>query len=79
MRRVLFAFATLSLVTVAPTATDAQRRDATSQRAESPAVKLSRNGICHPRGGTYYSRTIHYTPYRSMDECIRAGGRRPKR
>lgn len=32
-----------------------------------PAVKMSKTGICHPRGGSYYNRTQNYTPYPSMD------------
>ncbi|MEL6239390.1 MAG: hypothetical protein AAFQ90_12480 [Pseudomonadota bacterium] len=43
-----------------------------------PAVKMSKSGICHPKGGTYYSRTKNYTPYPSMKACLEAGGRRPK-
>lgn len=45
--------------------------------AAEPPVKKSRNGICHPKGGTYYSRTKHYTP---MTPCrpasTAAAGRR---
>lgn len=44
-----------------------------------PAVKMSKTGICHPRGGSYYGRTQNYTPYPSMEACIKAGGRPPKR
>ncbi|MEV3820587.1 hypothetical protein [Aeromonas dhakensis] len=47
--------------------------------AAEPPVKKSRNGICHPKGGTYYSRTKHYTPYDSMQACLDSGGRAPKR
>jgi hypothetical protein len=46
---------------------------------ESPPVKKSKSGICHPKGGTYYSRTKNYTPYSSMEACIKSGGRRPKK
>lgn len=47
--------------------------------AESgPAVKMSKTGICHPKGGTHYSRTKNFTPYPSMDACIKAGGRPSK-
>lgn len=45
----------------------------------SPAVKMSKTGICHPRGGSYYARTQNYTPYPSMEACLKAGGRPPKR
>jgi hypothetical protein len=44
-----------------------------------PAVKMSKTGICHPRGGSYYNRTQNFTPYPSMEACIKAGGRAPKR
>ena len=47
--------------------------------AAEPPVKKSRNGICHPKGGTYYSRTKHYAPYDSMQACLDSGGRAPKR
>ena len=42
-------------------------------------IKKSRNGICHPKGGTYYSRTKYYEPYDSMQACLDSGGRAPKR
>ena len=47
--------------------------------AEAPAVKKSKNGICHAAGSTYYALTKHYTPYPSMSACLDSGGRRPKR
>ncbi|WP_429235102.1 hypothetical protein [Aeromonas salmonicida] len=47
--------------------------------AAEPPVKKSRNGICHPQGGTYYSRTKHYVPYDTMQACLDSGGRAPKR
>jgi hypothetical protein len=47
--------------------------------ADEPPVKKSNSGICHPKGGTYYSRTTHYTPYSSMEACIKSGGRAPKK
>lgn len=53
--------------------------EATPAQNSGPAVKMSRSSICHPRGGTYYGRTIHYTPYRTMQACINAGGRPPRR
>ncbi len=36
-------------------------------------VKLSNSGICHSPGSTYYSRTKNYTPYNTLDECLRVG------
>ena len=46
---------------------------------EAPQVKKSKSGICHPKGGTYYKRTKNYTPYSSMEACLKSGGRKPKR
>lgn len=47
--------------------------------AADPPVKKSVNNICHPKGGTYYKRTKNYTPYKTMKECIKSGGRKPKK
>ncbi len=45
----------------------------------NPPVKKSKNDICHAKGSTYYSRTKTFTPYSSMDACLKSGGRRPKK
>ena len=47
--------------------------------SSNPPVKKSKTGICHPQGGTYYEQTKTFTPYQSMDECIKSGGRAPKK
>lgn len=70
MLAVVAAAAGLGIVAMVPTVAAAQ---------SGPAVKMSRSGICHPRGGSYYNKTKTYTPYPSMEACIRAGGRPPKR
>ena len=41
-------------------------------------VKLSRSGICHCPGGAYWERTLHFTPYPSIESCLATGGRHPK-
>jgi len=46
---------------------------------DNPPVKKSKSGICHPKGGTYYSRTKHFISYKTMEACIKSGGRKPKR
>jgi hypothetical protein len=43
-----------------------------------PAVKESTSSICHPQGDPYYDRTIHFTPFNSMTECLANGGRMSK-
>jgi hypothetical protein len=47
--------------------------------AYSEPVKMSKSGICHAPGSTYYSQTKNFTPYKTLDDCIRAGGRMPKK
>lgn len=42
-----------------------------------PAVKLSRSGICHATDSRYYSRTKHYTAFKSLQVCLMQG-RLPK-
>ena len=49
------------------------------QDASAPAVKKSKTGICHAAGSTYYGRTLNFTPFATMAECIKSGGRLPKR
>jgi hypothetical protein len=74
MRKLMIALAALSF-----SAASAVVVPAPVYAQSGPAVKMSRSMICHPRGGTYYGRTIHYTAYPSMAACIRDGGREPRR
>ncbi len=46
---------------------------------DEPPVKKSSAGICHAKGSTYYVKTKSFTPYNTMDECVKSGGRLPKR
>lgn len=45
----------------------------TKEAAATLPVKLSRTGICHAPGTTYYNRTLYYTPYSTLDECLQNG------
>ena len=42
-------------------------------------VKMSNSGICHAPNSTYYAQTKNFTPYKTLDECLKAGGRLPKK
>ena len=77
----LFA-AMLALNFTAATVLAAQttpKEAAATQDASAPAVKKSKSGICHAAGSSYYGRTLNFTPFATMDECIKSGGRLPKR
>jgi len=51
---------------------------AAAPASQGPAVKLSRSGICHAKGSTYYNRTYTFTAYPSLAACQAAGGRLPR-
>ena len=51
----------------------------TSAFAQSEPVKMSKSGICHAPNSTYYNQTKNFTPYKTLDECLKAGGRMPKK
>jgi hypothetical protein len=42
-------------------------------------VKMSKTGICHAPNTTYYKKTKNYTPYPTLQACLNAGGRVPKK
>lgn len=42
-------------------------------------VKMSKTKICHVPNSSYYSKTQNFTPYKTLKECLDAGGRLPKR
>jgi hypothetical protein len=45
-----------------------------------PPVKMSSSGICHEKGkSSYYNQTKKFTAYNTLDECLKAGGRMPKK
>ncbi len=54
------------------------KKDAPQGSGAGP-VKMSKTGICHAPGTTYYGRTQNYTPYPTLDACLKSGGRLPKR
>ena len=51
----------------------------TGSFAQGIPVKMSNSGICHAPNTTYYEQTKKFTPYKSLDECLKAGGRMPKK
>ncbi len=45
-----------------------------------PPVKMSSSGICHEKGkSSYYDQTKKFTAYKTIDECLKVGGRMPKK
>jgi len=48
-------------------------------KSDNPTVKKSNTGICHQKGSEYYEKTKNFTAYNSIDECLKNGGRLPKK
>ncbi len=42
-------------------------------------VKMSKTKICHAPNSSYYAKKQNFTPYKTLKECLDAGGRLPKR
>lgn len=47
--------------------------------AAADPVKKSDSGICHDKTSPHYEKTKNFTPFSSMDECIKSGGKPPKK
>ena len=47
--------------------------------AQSLPVKMSSSGICHAPGTTYHEQTKNFTTFKTLDDCLKAGGRLPKK
>jgi hypothetical protein len=47
--------------------------------AQSEPVKMSKSGSCHAPGSTYYTQTKNFTPYKTLQDYIKAGGMKPKK
>ena len=45
--------------------------------AADPAVKKSDSGICHDKSSPSYGNTKKFTPFATVDECVKSGGKVP--
>ena len=50
-----------------------------SVQAADPPVKKSISGICNDTKSSYYVQTKNFTPFNTMDECLKSGGQLPKK
>lgn len=66
----------------APAATSApataKTAPADKSAAAEPDVKKSKSNICHDKTSPGYKQTKNFTGYKTMDECVKSGGRPPK-
>ena len=55
-------------------------KQSNTNQGDEPNVKKSKSGICHSKSSSSsYSRTKNFTPYQSLELCLKSGGRCPKR
>jgi hypothetical protein len=60
-------------------ATPAAPAAATAKMADGePAIKKSQTSICHDKTSASYKQTKNFTGFKTMDECVKSGGRPPK-
>ena len=65
--------------TPAPKAAPAAAPAASAAKTEAePEVKKSGTGICHDKASPGFKQTKKFTAFKTMDECIKSGGRAPK-
>jgi len=50
---------------------------ADKKEAAEPAVKKSDSGICHDKSSPSFGNTKKFTPFASIDECVKSGGKLP--
>ena len=74
MKSIILVFS-LMLISFQTTATPSDFQY--TKQTQSP-IKLSRSGICHKPGSTYYNRVIHFISYPTLRSCLKVG-RLPKR
>ena len=73
------AFAVLVIgIGAAPVRAADKKEAAKAPAADAPAVKKSDSGICHDKSSPSYERTKNFTPFKTMDECMKSGGTAPK-
>jgi len=65
------------VATPAPAAA-AKTAPADKAAAAEPDVKKSKSNICHDKTSSGYKQTKNFTGYKTMDECVKSGGRPPK-
>jgi len=74
----LFTLAGIAAHAQTPAASAAAKPAAAASGATAdPEVKKSNAGICHEKTSNGYKQTKNFTPFKTMDECIKSGGRAP--
>ena len=65
--------------TPTPAAAAATTKPASGTPAAEPEVKKSSSGVCHDKTSKSYKSTKNFAGYKTLDECLKSGGRAPKK
>lgn len=84
IKSLLICFPVLFVLAFSPGYLGAQgkspgKKPTQSHKAKKGVVKKSKNGICHSAQSKYYKRIKKFKPYKTIGECIKSGGRPPKK
>jgi hypothetical protein len=64
---------------VTPAKTEpAKAAPAAKAATTEPEVKKSNSNICHDKTSPGYKQTKNFKEFKTMDECVKSGGRPPK-
>lgn len=59
--------------------TASKAKPAASAATADPEVKKSTAGVCHDKASKGYKQTKNFSGFKTMDECLKSGGRAPKK
>jgi len=63
----------------APAATAPAAAPAATPAADPVVKKATASGICHDKTSPSFKQTKNFTPFNSMDECLKSGGKPVKK
>jgi hypothetical protein len=67
--------AAASAPSAAPASTAAAPAPAAAPSADPAVKKATASGICHDKTSPSYKQTKNFTPFNSMEECLKSGGK----
>lgn len=62
----------------APAKAEPAKTSSAGAATTEPEVKKSKSNICHDKTSPGYKQTKNFTEFKTMDECVKSGGRPPK-
>ena len=64
---------------LAKVSTPVAKKVITVKETTNPAVKKSVNNLCHAKETKYYAQTKKFKAYLTIKDCLKSGGKMPKK